>query len=60
MTPPRITVLDWHPLGVPLPPGWRLAQEPRVVSSHNRYGVLIEREIEPPVARAVTAERESA
>lgn len=33
----------WHPLGEPVPRGWKLAQRMDQTLHHNRYSVLIQR-----------------
>lgn len=35
-------VIEWVPLGVSLEPHQRLAQEKRVIASHNHYSVMVE------------------
>lgn len=34
--------IRWHPLGKPLPRGWKLAQDKRVMSVSNLHQVMIE------------------
>lgn len=34
-------IVRWHPLGKPLPKGWEIAQDKRVLAPSNHYQILI-------------------
>ena len=37
----KLTTVKWHPLGQPVPPGWRIAQDKQVMSVSNHHQVMI-------------------